>query len=162
MATLPDPVKLFVVQALACYDTPTQVAQAVKAEFGITVTRQQIGRYDASKAGNRDVSAKLRAVFEGTRAKFLEDLSSIPLVHQSYRLRSLQRSLEQAEARGNTAMVMHLLEQAAKEVGGMYSNRRELTGAGGGPIAAVGLPSVIELVSPAELQQAVLSVQEKF
>lgn len=162
MATLPDPVKLFVVQALACYDTPTQVAQAVKAEFGIAVTRQQIGRYDPSKAGNRDVSARLKAVFASTREKFIEDIGAIPIARQAVRLRTLQRELERAEERGNSGLVVQLLEQAAKEVGGMFSNRRELSGPGGGPIASVSLPTVIELVSPAELQQAVMSVQGKF
>lgn len=34
MAALCDDVKRFVVQALACYDTPSQVAEAVKAGQG--------------------------------------------------------------------------------------------------------------------------------
>jgi hypothetical protein len=39
-----------------------------------------------------------------------------------------------ADRNGNVAMVAQLLEQAAKEVGGIFTNRRELTGKGGGPI----------------------------
>ena len=37
---LPDEVKAFVVQALACFDTPSEVAKAVKEEFGLVVSRQ--------------------------------------------------------------------------------------------------------------------------
>lgn len=36
MATLKDNVKLFIVQALACFDTPSQVVEAVKQEFGLS------------------------------------------------------------------------------------------------------------------------------
>ncbi len=34
MATLTDDVKAFIVQALACFDTPSQVVDAVKEEGG--------------------------------------------------------------------------------------------------------------------------------
>ncbi|RSP38220.1 DUF2280 domain-containing protein, partial [Acinetobacter baumannii] len=35
MATLKEPIKIFIVQSLACFDTPQQVADAVKQEFGV-------------------------------------------------------------------------------------------------------------------------------
>lgn len=134
MAQLTEPMKLFMVQALACYDTPSQVAQAVKEEFGVVVTRQQVARYDASKATAKDLSRKLRDVFAATREKFLADVSEIPIAQQAYRLRVLQRALTKVESQGNVAMVAQVLEQAAKESGGMFTNRRELTGKGGGPL----------------------------
>ncbi|MEN1613625.1 DUF2280 domain-containing protein, partial [Pseudomonas aeruginosa] len=46
MATLNSDVKAFIVQALACFDTPSQVAESVKKEFGIEVSRQQIESHD--------------------------------------------------------------------------------------------------------------------
>lgn len=46
MATLNDSVKQFIVQALACYDTPQQVSDTVKEEFGQEVPRQQVALYD--------------------------------------------------------------------------------------------------------------------
>lgn len=42
MATLKNEVKSFIVQALACFDTPSQVVESVKNEFGVVVTRQQV------------------------------------------------------------------------------------------------------------------------
>lgn len=136
MAVLKDPVKLSIVQALACFDTPTQVADHVKQEFGLVITRQQVAMYDPTKASGHNLSKKLREIFTATRAKFLEDISTIPIAQQAYRLRVLQRNLERADSRGNAAMVSTLLEQAAKELGGAFTNRRELTGKDGAPIQA--------------------------
>lgn len=134
MAKLTEPQKLAIVQALACFDTPSEVAAAVKEEFGITISRQQVAAYDPTKATGKDLAKKLRAVFEETRKAFLEDVSTIPIAQQAFRLRALQREFERAKSRGNTTMVAQLLEQAAKELGGALTNRRELTGKGGGPI----------------------------
>lgn len=134
MAQLTEPVKLAITQALACFDTPTQVADMVKEEFGIVITRQQASQYDASKTTGKTMSKKLRAIFEETRKAFLESTADVPVAQQSYRLRVLQRMLLKAERSGNMALVAQLLEQAAKETGGLFTNRRELTGKNGGPL----------------------------
>lgn len=134
MPQLSEPVKLAIVQALACFDTPSEVAAAVKEDFGVTVTRQQVAGYDPTKATCRGLAKKLRAVFEETRKAFLADVSTVPIAQQAVRLRALQREFERAKARGNSSMVAQLLEQAAKEVGGAMTNRRELTGKDGGPV----------------------------
>jgi hypothetical protein len=49
MAVLRSEVKVFIVQALACFDTPSQVVAAVKTEFGIEITRQQCETHDPTK-----------------------------------------------------------------------------------------------------------------
>lgn len=157
MATLTDPVKFAIVQALACYDTPTQVAAHVKEEFGLVITRQQVANYDPTKTTGANLSKKLRAIFETTREKFLEDVSGIPIAQQAYRLRVLQRNLERADQRGNAAMVTTILEQAAKELGGAFTNRREVTGKNGQPLAMA-----TTSVSPEQLKEVVESVQAKF
>jgi len=48
----------------------------------------------------------------------------IPIAHRAYRLRTLQRIATKAEGMRNMAMVLQVLEQAAKEVGDAYVNRR--------------------------------------
>jgi hypothetical protein len=106
----------------------------VRQDFGVEVTRQQIATYDPTKAAGRNLSQKLRAVFAASRRAFLTDMRDIPISHLAVRLRILQRELDRAQERGHTAMVLKILEQAAKECGGIFTNRRELTGAGGGPI----------------------------
>lgn len=134
MAKLTEPQKLFIVKALACYDTPTQVANAVRDEFAIEVDRRQVAEYDPSKASGRYVSTKLRAIFEATRKAFKDDVSTIPIASQAYRLRTLNRLLVKVEGQGNTALAAQLVEQAAKETGGTFTNRREVTGADGTPV----------------------------
>lgn len=137
MAGLTGEVKVFIVERLACFEAPTQVQRAVKQEFGVDVSLPRLTAYDPNKAAGQRLSKPLREVFVSTRKRFLEDTASIPLVHRPYRLRVLQRQLEKADATGNAAMVMQLLEQAAKEVGGMFTNRRELTGKDGSPLHAM-------------------------
>ncbi len=134
MAQLTEPVKLAIVQALACFDSPSEVAAAVREEFGIEVTRQQVASYDPTKAACKGLAVKLREVFKETRVAFLSDISTIPIAQQAVRLRALQREFLRAQSRGNSAMVAQLLEQAAKEVGGALTNRRELTGKDGRPL----------------------------
>lgn len=131
---LTDEVKTYVVQALACFDSPSVVAKAVKDEFGETITRQAVEAYDPNKRAGRDLAAKWRAIFDGTRKEFLADTSRIAISHRAVRLRALQRMAEKAETQGNMVLAASLMEQAAKEVGESYTNRRELTGANGGPI----------------------------
>lgn len=140
MAALKDNVKSFIVQQLACYDTPSQVAEQVKEKFGLIVTRQQVSAYHPEHAVAKSLSKRWKDLFAATRKTFLEKTSEIPIANQAVRLRVLQRSLMTAETRGNLAMVLQILEQASKEVGGSFTNRRELTGKDGkdlGPATGV-------------------------
>jgi hypothetical protein len=139
MAKLTEAVQRFIVQALACYDTPSEVAEAVKEEFGLELTRQQVATYDASKTTGRTMAKKWRVLFEDTRAAFRKEVSEIPIADQAYRLRQLDKIAQQAMKRKNVVLAAQMLEQAAKEVGGMYTNRREFTGKGGGPIETANL-----------------------
>lgn len=124
MAVLKDEVKHFIVQALACYDTPSQVAEAVKQEFGMEITRQQCALYDPEKYVARNLSAKWKALFTATRKKFIDEVSRIPIANRAYRVRGLGRMAMRAENAKNLALAAQLYEQAAKEVGDIYVNRR--------------------------------------
>jgi hypothetical protein len=142
MATLSEAVKRFIVQALACYDTPTQVSEAVKEEFGIDIPRNQVGRYDPTKASGADLAQKWRDLFESTRTKFRAEIAEIPIADQAFRLRQLGRLYERTARAGNTVVAAQLLEQAAKEAGGTFTNKHKLehTGKDGGPIKTAATP----------------------
>lgn len=124
MAALKSDVKAFIVQALACFDTPTQVSQAVKQEFDIDVTRQQVEQHDPTKRAGVNLAAKWRTLFEDTRKRFREETSEIPIANRAFRLRGLGRMAEKAENMRNLALTAQLYEQAAKECGDMYINRK--------------------------------------
>ncbi|HDR8930283.1 DUF2280 domain-containing protein [Burkholderia vietnamiensis] len=136
MAALPDAIKVYIVQSLACFDTISRTAKAVRDEFGVEVSPQQCERYDPTKRAGATLSKKYREIFERTREKFLNDTSGIGVSHRAVRLRALDRAVAEAERRNNLPLMAQLLEQAAKESGDAYTNRRRLehTGENGGPI----------------------------
>lgn len=123
MAKLNEAMQRFIVQALACYDTPTQVAEAVKEEFGIEVSRQQAASYDPTKVTSKALAKKWRVMFEDTRKRFREESAEIPIAQRAYRLRALERIAAKAERMRNLPLTLQVLEQAAKEVGDAYVNR---------------------------------------
>ena len=94
MATLKEPVKIFIVQSLACFDTPQQVADVVKQEFGIEIERQQVASYDPTKATCRGMSKKLKDLFIRTRKDFKSNIYDIPLANKAVRLNELQKMYE--------------------------------------------------------------------
>ncbi|RVO08206.1 DUF2280 domain-containing protein [Sinorhizobium meliloti] len=130
-AKLSDEVKTYIVQALACFDSPSVVAAAVKKEFGVDVSRQLVESHDPNKKAASGLAPKWRLLFEETRKTFLEDTASIAISHRAVRLRALQRMAEKAETQGNMVLAASLMKQAAEEVGNAYTNRRELTGKDG-------------------------------
>jgi hypothetical protein len=133
---IPDAMKVFIVQRLACFDTPSQVAASVKEEFGIELPRQNIHVYDPTVKAGADLSKKLRTLFEETREAFIADTATIGIAHKSVRLRALDRMAKVAETRGNILGAAQLLEQAAKECGNSFTNKHELTGPNGTPLPA--------------------------
>lgn len=130
MATLTKQQKLFIVQRLACFESPKDVIEAVKAEFGITVTYPALQVYDPNNARGKELSQELREAFEATRKRFLEDTSDIPIASKAYRLRVLQRVADKAEQKGNTPVVLQAVEQAAKEVGDVFTNKQNVKHSG--------------------------------
>lgn len=113
---LSDEVKKFIVESLACYDKPSQVAKAVKEEFDLDVTRQQCAAYNPTKVTGRELSQKWQDLFNSTRETFLENEASIGITHKAVRLRRLERLLDRAEAGGDLAMSKTILELIRKEM----------------------------------------------
>lgn len=132
MARLTQEVQAFVVQQLACFLTPSEVVAAVAEEFGVAIDRQQAWRYNP--ANDPALAPKWRILFEETRAAFIKETATIGIAHRAYRLRRLEVYLRAAEKRGNHGLAARLLRQAAEEMGGTYSGRREITGKDGAPV----------------------------
>ncbi|HBW4825632.1 TPA: DUF2280 domain-containing protein [Klebsiella pneumoniae] len=139
MAALKPEVRAFIVQELACFDTPSQIVESVQKEFKVQVTRQQVASHDPTKVAGKGLAQKWVDLFNRTRDRFLNEISDIPIANKAYRLRVLQRMSATAEGMKNLGMTAQLLEQAAKEVGDAYSNKQkvELTGKDGGPLNQV-------------------------
>lgn len=147
MAALNGEVKAFIVQSLACFDTPSTVVESVKKEYGLTITRQQVESHDPTKANGKGLADKWKELFKETRARFQTEITDIPIANKAYRLRTLDRMMAKAESMKNMALAATLIEQAAKECGDAYTNRQKLehTGKDGGAIQHEHKVSVEEL-----------------
>lgn len=139
MATLKGEVKAFIVQSLACFDTPSQVVELVKKEFGLSITRQQVESHDPTKANGRGLAQKWVDMFNATRERFQNEISDIPIANKAYRLRVLDRMATKAETMKNLALTAEIIEQAAKECGDAYTNKHkfEHSGPNGGVIQTI-------------------------
>lgn len=114
MAALKEPVKIFIVQSLACRDTPQEVVELVLQEYGLKIDRKQVQSYDPTKVAGRNLSKKFKDLFEETRKKFDEGLIDIPIANKHFRLKQYDKLLGRNIK--NTVMSLRILEQAAKEM----------------------------------------------
>jgi len=122
MSTLSDEIKEFIVKGLARFDSPTQVAEAVKAAFDVEVSRQQVHAYDP--ACSQPPAPRWRELHAATRQAFLSDIAEIGIAQKAVRLRMLERYALGAETQKYFTRAAAFLEQAAKECGGFYEARK--------------------------------------
>ncbi|HFO3136930.1 TPA: DUF2280 domain-containing protein [Klebsiella pneumoniae] len=139
MAALKPEVRAFIVQELACFDTPSQIVDSVQKEFNVQVTRQQVASHDPTKVAGKGLAQKWVDLFNRTRDRFLNEISDIPIANKAYRLRVLDRMAARAEGMKNLALTAEIIEQAAKECGDAYTNKHkfEHSGPNGGAIQTI-------------------------
>ncbi|WP_213780964.1 DUF2280 domain-containing protein [Enterobacter hormaechei] len=139
MAALKPEVKAFIIQSLACFDTLAIVGEAVQKQFGIKVTPQQIESHDPTKASGKGLAQKWVDLFHETRKRFQTEISDIPIANKAYRLRALDRMMNNAEKMRNISLATEIIEQAAKECGDAYTNKHkfEHSGPNGGAIQTI-------------------------
>ena len=134
MAALKEPVKMFIVQSLACFETPQQVADAVMQRFGIEIDRRQCENYDPTKFAGRNLSKKLKELFERTREDFRKNIEDIAIANKAFRLMELQKMYE--DSGRNKRAKQNLLKQAFQETDGRVT-KQEITGKDGKPIETI-------------------------
>ena len=64
-------------------------------------------------------------MFESERKKFLDNVGSIGIAQKTVRLQRLERLCVLALQRKNAKLAADLMEQAAKEMGEVFTNKRE-------------------------------------
>jgi hypothetical protein len=126
MARLSEDVKVFIVQRLAMFESPSRVVERVKETFDLVVDRQTVHHYDPT-VGEKPAK-KWVALFTKTREQYVSSTAHIPIAHKTFRLEQLQTQLDQATKgqRQNPMLVLDILERAAKEAGDAYTNVRVL------------------------------------
>lgn len=125
-------VKAFIVMQLATWETPSAIKAQVKELFDVDITVPGVMHYDAGRStpGKRWIE-----LFQKTRADFLADVTAIPIANKSFRLRELNelylKQKRRPEMQQNPVEMRAALEQAAKESGGAFTNKSEVTGKDG-------------------------------
>lgn len=154
MAAIKEPVKMFIVQSLACFETPQQVADAVKQRFGIEIERQQCENYDPTKYAGRNLSKKLKDLFEQTRKDFRENVEDIAIANKAFRLRELQKMYD--DSGRNKRAKQNLLKQAFQETDGRVT-KQEITGKDGQPFQTTTVHATQE-----QVDEAIRKAQEEY
>jgi hypothetical protein len=120
---IPEEVKAFMVTELACYSTPSEVAEAVLQEFGLTIDRRAVERYNPTRVTGANLGKKHRDLFFATREEFKQQAIEVPIANRVFRLRLLDRAVRLMLQRKNVMGAAQLIEQAAKETGGVFDRR---------------------------------------
>lgn len=138
--------KPYVVTWLARFKTPTEVQALIKEHLDFEMSLQAIQGYDPTTMQGRSLSKELVKVFNDARAKYIAAVDEIPIAHEAYRLNELQKMLDRQKRakHQNDPLTMSVLEQAAKERGQAFTNKREMTGANGAPLFPPASPEVLE------------------
>lgn len=123
MAELTEADKLEIVTMLACFRDPKQIVDHFGEEYKIELGVRQVGAYDPTRA-YYDAGEKWLAIFDAKRKAYLEEVASIPIANQGFRLNVLNDELKKAVREGKSTLA--ILEQAAKEVGGVLTNERNV------------------------------------
>jgi hypothetical protein len=158
MATLNKKQKIFIVRSLAVFNTPQETVLLVKEEFDLEVSRQQVETYDPTKRAGKDLSTELKDEFELTRKDFLDTPQNIPIANLSVRLQRLENQYQKHGK--NRVAALSILKQAAEDVGGKYTNKTELTGAGGGPLQSENITYVT--ATDEQVRQAIDELENEY
>lgn len=127
MATLSSAHKTLIVQRLATFVADKEIIEELRT-LGVDVTYAQIAYYNPKTAGSK-LGKEWVELFNATRAQFTKDTSAIAIANKAYRLTRLDAMARAAEAKKNYPLAASLHEQAAKEVGEAYTNRRVIEAA---------------------------------
>ena len=127
MASLNSKVQAFIVCGFAQFMKPKEIIEAVKENFAIEISQQQVGFYNPETVnGGKQLAKQWQELFAKERQKAIEDVSNIPIAHLPYRLGKLQSSLDKALKSGNMVLANDILKQAAEDIGGKYTNQSKV------------------------------------
>lgn len=135
MARLSAAVKRRIVDHLACYYSPSEVSDLVFEELEVRVSARHVRAYDPGSF-QFAAGSKWSEYFDVARERFHTEIASIPIASRAYRLHRTSDLHRLAVANGNLEVALKALEQAAKEVGDVYSARARSSEATGSRLSA--------------------------
>jgi len=122
---LTDEMRAFIVTRLAWRDSPTSIANQVKEEFAITITRQTVEGYDPVKMARRgkSLAEKWITLYESTRAAIENGVAEIGMSDRLVRLARMERIFHLFMERGNLVEARNTIIEAEKMQNDFYAKR---------------------------------------
>lgn len=133
-----DDVRAEIVQRLACYETSGEIHKDLLTR-GYTISLPAVTTYNPEhdyKA--RRLAKRWRELFYATREAFLAETAKVPVAHRAVRLKRLEAVYTKAMHDGDLKEANKALEQAAKEMGNVYTNVSKVQG------SVTALPAAVE------------------
>lgn len=159
MARLKKVEKVFIVRSLAQFMTPTEVVVAIKENFNIDVSPQQVEVYDPTKTAGADLSQEFVDLFHEARKKYIEQpIYNIEGANDIVQLRVLSTLF--IKKQNNTRDAIKLSDQMQKIVKGYYEKKFEITGADGGPIQNEN--TVVVTATDEQIRQAINELESEY
>ena len=155
---LSEEARIYVVTALALWRPEAEILKRLAEEFtppgAKPVSQQALWSYNPA---NPHCPPRWKKLHAETREAWTKDLAEVGAYHQKYRVSQLHRMSERALEKGNFVLSAALLKQAAEDLGGSYTNRRDLTTAGekiepGGSVYVNPVVSAMDLDAAGEAQ----------
>jgi len=146
--------RAFLVKEFACFAGPKEAVQGLMDKFGIEISEQGAQHYDPSMKQGQRLGKKWKELFRVVRAAFIDDVvETVPESIKSVRIRRLAEASRRYGEHGNYLAMAKMLEQIAKEVGNVHTNRHEFTGRDGGAIKFEDVSAMTDEQIDAELKQ---------
>jgi hypothetical protein len=107
----------YVVRALAYFKPLGEVVRMLQEEFGVTVSKQTIIRYNPdsdSTAAGQSLTPQLKKYFHEQRRRAVDDLEDRPLAHAGVQLDRLNLEYEEAREAKDRKAVIKIIGEARK------------------------------------------------
>jgi hypothetical protein len=127
VAVLTEQDKEAMVLQFARFRRPAEVVAFMKEERGVELDVQQARTYDPTNPRFEADRDKWEPVYLAAREAYISDMKQVVVANQAWRLNELHDLYNLAKKAKNTKLAADLLEQIARECGGVMTNSRELT-----------------------------------
>lgn len=121
MARLNKKQKQIIVSSLACFNSVSEVQSVLKEMFDLDLPASQVSFYNPDTRNGRELSEDLRQLYRHTREEYMTEITKHPIANKGFRLGELQKNYD--KAKNNIVLRNQILEQAAKEVGGVFEGK---------------------------------------
>jgi hypothetical protein len=117
--------KAFLIRCRAQFMRARDISDAFREAFGADIDRRQLFTYSLDFP---KLAPKWRELHDRLREDFITKIDAIPIANRAFRLQELQRHYETMKDKRAVGVCQSILEQAAKESGDAFTNKREFKG----------------------------------